>query len=1777
MFRGNIKFLFIQVITAMFVVIISSCVPKVTEKKALCEANEKFNTTTRTCYSVAEVRTTPVATLSSDATLIQETAKELILTYTDKNNDSATSCTVSGVASQVNAISPLLADGTIHTKISNFNSTLGNLSSVFHNYRLTHSSLAVDTADDQVKNVDLVNITTYANTMSTTFNLTNFENTLASYMNSAEDIIAQTSVYTSDTTVNYFYNLAVAYHTEFLDYYQSIQNKCYCSGGICKTHIIPKKDFYGSAGFTYTISDVDGSSDAKTVSLTVSAYAKTGNAFKPAVESVAISGTESTSSTPSAYDFTLGTARDYFSTASFTYHYDSSKLHTGIIPGFSPSIAVTYVSSDNGLGKITDCLGLGGSLTSDTTCKYIPDDGDGYEALTPAKAKNTTTVDGLTFTAVAEGTYGNNIKIYYYDLKSDITTYDSYATSVQKYGMVGSSEAYLRVIGDNIYIFFNDGVTSTSDIQTLINNDMKAKSMVLVSGGSSATVAHVASTPSGAGVISLTGGVSGLDTFTYTASNSTSSSSNTAMASFHITASNDYPQIPDDYLPSNLTSSLKEDTAAQALTLFFKDVDSTSYTIAAKVEVGGCSSVTTTYFQNIMVNSAYFSPNVGAPTITTDGTTHESSAGITIDTLSNFNGSACLYYTVTDDGGLTSKVQYRALNVKEVNDTPTLTVNAVNTVQNAVVTASGSVTNVTMFENSTANPSSAYACVTATTGDSVFEASQTLTVTGTQVTPTSDSHLVLTFTVLAPNATGNDCTAGLYKISWIPAANYSGTTNITITVTDNGTTEGANDFKTVTASIALTVTAVNDPPYFVSGISTVSTNEGGYVVAGPYIVDEDQANSTDENADSVKITATSDNQTVLMDSGISLFYDENDNGIEDVDGTSESRASGSFLESVASINAGSHAFYLKISPVSGASGNANIVLKAEDASGTPTYYTVALVVNPVSALHGGWKNIMATGLKTDKYGNPASSKDLVCNYNKSTDDKKCSTGDCTRASSPFASGSTAAVTTDAENVIFYDSANYKCYYSYKNTSTNTYMWKQFNTSCPITRSTSVCGNGGNCIKTSTIDISTNTPSATEQYYFDATTSQCFKSKQTAAATFAWNTSTYSPSKITLTWGAFSLTGSGVDALDYVKGYNVYRREPNKNYDFNNGYLKNSSSTTMTIPNSSTLEFTDTTAEAGKVYYYTVRAVDKFHSLPTYTPEIISEVRVIAPGPNSTFVHRWMINQEICGKMHATISNSKVDITNNYRCAYYGPGSSGGYFDYGNDLMVDMAELGCPYTLNTNTTTHCTNGANGCIGIGKPNPYYDLSTAAIASGDLTLSHVSDKDIYYDRNAGSCYIYDNSLSAWVDFSDTTNLTAALITSAISSSLDQYSSALNPPLANITEQAAVGICNNRTAPTIYKNATTAMVGLSYKLPEKPDFIAYSAHPLNMTESAIADLEQGDSLNAQSRCNSSNASGLASYYSDSQAPTTSYLYTVPGTSASGIRSIYNGSIGWGYNYGTESCISRYGIQDLYGNVAEWTKDVMSCASTTDHICKMDSTINSTQLSSYLFNPSIATSQYAFNLLIGPFNDSSGSGVAGDSNLDSFLNSWLFEEESYEATKLNFPTGMPFYSNYSRLISCPYSNSSASCTNGTLGCIYNSDPTTLVVTGANNEIALDTSTGKCYKSNGVTWSEVTYTTPSAAGVDYLLDIGSTNGITYSELHGDEIAINGTNINADSTHKGAFAVGGSYLSTSKSGRYNAELVPLSTRRPDIGMRCIIKIDKTKYDTTDTTHPYMSHY
>lgn len=1729
--------------TALLILVsMSSCMKKATETKAKCGEYEAFDSVSRSCYSLSSHPAAPKANLES-ITLEAEVAKKIRLTYTDANSDLALSCRAvvsSGSGSNVLVISPAMTDGTYVMALSEIKNAMTGLY-----YALPGGYTFTSNAQVNLLAVDAI----YSNVYQS-FNSDSIKSNSLLVKSNVESMIMNGQNALTILGTGHSYYAQIASNLEFLTNKQvefirvssSIENNCICDGGECYTSVIPKMGYHGQNGFEYSVTDKDGRSSARPVTVKVNPLNPQLNSLRPIAESIHYELNEESTNLQTVFSYTglnPGPGRNLYpyQTTNFTYLFQGTTT--------SCTALGCYGQTYRG-GRVSGCLNLIGSDgPTDRTCIYSPptnNENNFISGILQTPIEGTRVIDLIDFKALQKGTYGNQIQLQFIDIKSlTVKDYDSFATKDQLYGLIDTAkgESYLRVEGNRIKIFLNLGVTTRQNIVSLINSHPQAGRLVL------ATVAPLnfglsnASYLTGSLPVNLQGGNDGYDYFSYTTNNGTSTSLNTTNISISMVPENDPPRVPSQYVGECTTPEMTSECIPAVVTLTegqagvssfdikFRDVDintASSFTIKKKVIEGLCTASTVGLNIDSLTNSSYFTmtPLTYPDPIAPVGTVKFSHT-IGLQPLLDFNGNACLYYQVTDAFGAVSMVQGVPVNVLPVNDPPML-----GSVAGGVFTefnAAPTINLTTSIDEDFAGPNtdSTFIFYSQAGGQGGFENNQTLALAVNssnntvidfskkcEVTPTdnvyldtsnyrcyktADNSLFSSVTIITDPVPVMISGIKTLKntIIFIPKKDQSGVTDFTISVTDGGEIPAMM----TTYNFSVEVNYVDDPPYFIPGagenLAILHSNEGGMIQTFPFRVNEDEGDTVSEDFQGISIVSiTSDNPSILPDSNITFFTDENSNGVED---TNEARVVGESLEigKNAAGDAKLHPFYLKLKPIAGAAGSTNIVVTITDGF-TPVSHRFSYVVRPIAAIHRGWANISSVGIKTNKKsepvevsidgsGNTLMTSDLKCNYNKTSDALKCNASNCIGSQPP-----NSIVTASGVNVLYWDSNNQRCY---RSKEANNYSWVEFNTSCPVTRQATMCA-GNNCIFDSSTEpaIGTRVPDFIGQYMYDLDTKTCYRAQDVTAASWA----VYIPSKVTLAWNPFTITGLGTYGTVGVKGYNVYRREPGRDYDFGiNGHLTDHLSTNgMTISGASIRTFTDTTAIAGKVYYYIVRPVDSMTSFATFTGETFSEVRIVAAPENYAFVHRWMVNQEVCRGMNMTESPTSnmphtIDPNNNYTCPYVGPGRSlnglgQSVYDYGRDLLVDIQEAGCSYA----EAPKCSN--NGCVGKTPPTS--------------TLG-VDEDDLYYDRSNGMCHVFRTG--AWQILDTLADGTVGNIVAS------KVNTALNPPMVNVSKIKAQEMCEDRDIPVI--SGLTVQPTKSI-LPNKKDYIGYSAHKVSLEYSEdIKSLELGLSLNNQSTCNGSYANGLNSSFTNTDVPLHSYMFSIAGTESSLIRSLHTGSVQWGMSKSTNQCVSRYGIQDLYGNVAEWVNDSFICDDTF-FICSgiKDAVGPLVSERSFKANEFGDTDDktYAIDGIVGP-------GPIIESSLPvAYIKQWTLTTNQNNASLFNYPLGLPI-----------------------------TDAITM-------------------------YDGVSNPADFSSAFDWLLNTNASN----SKLNDDGFVLYRDNIITDPSGTRDVTVGGSFKSDRYPGRFTTELIgETEPLRNDVGFRCAIPVENGNYPNTDPYHNY----
>jgi hypothetical protein len=220
------------------------------------------------------------------------------------------------------------------------------------------------------------------------------------------------------------------------------------------------------------------------------------------------------------------------------------------------------------------------------------------------------------------------------------------------------------------------------------------------------------------------------------------------------------------------SASGDEDTAING-DLIAGDVDNPSLTYSI---VSGPSHGTLTSF-NVNTGDFTFQPDV------------------------NYNGTDSFTYKASD-GSLDSNLATESITVGEGNDGPTANDD------NAGSTAEDTdkiISTASLLANDSAGPAN--------------ESGQTLKVVG--VTATADTHGTVTL-----NDNGTPSIFSDDYIVFHPDAGYTGASKFLYTIQDNGTTDGAADYKQASANVFITVNN------FYIGNSTIVSNFNGTAIAG---------------------------------------------------------------------------------------------------------------------------------------------------------------------------------------------------------------------------------------------------------------------------------------------------------------------------------------------------------------------------------------------------------------------------------------------------------------------------------------------------------------------------------------------------------------------------------------------------------------------------------------------------------------------------------------------------------------------------------------------------------------------------------------------------------------------------------------------------------------------------------------------------------------------------------------------------------------------------------
>lgn len=800
------------------------------------------------------------------------------------------------------------------------------------------------------------------------------------------------------------------------------------------------------------------------------------------------------------------------------------------------------------------------------------------------------------------------------------------------------------------------------------------------------------------------------------------------------------------------------------------------------------------------------------------------------------------------------------------------------------------------------------------------------------------------FSLLDNNGTTATSGDDALRLVLVPVANQNGLANITITFSDS-----AGSAATMSV-ISLSVTAVNDAPT-VSSVSLPGTVlEGASPITVTFNVDEGGA--SDENTQSITFSATTGDATVIANSNISFSF------VESGDASTNKATVVMSLNST-DVNTGISSFPVSITYSDGTNvASFPVYVDVDPLDDAEAFQTTASNIT----VNAGEINKMVTVTVTEG-GNGAAGNfeiaDIVTMSVASSNDALLPEANITISYGGVLKGNaTLPRTLDSAVVAARDAA--------------TVLELNF-----------VPGASG----TSTISMIIDDNVAS---YPAVTQTFTVTSQDVVAVHNGWQNvkalgrtyqkdGSYTNPAVTINWREMSVWVNGIPktANTGLWSWYIYRADataaPNTvpTMDYNSPL-----NTVPAYTTTASYSYTDTTALPDKVYYYEVRPA-LVSGVPNSSPIPTNQfnyhkIRVVVPPDNMALVHRWPANQEACEAMGLT-----VDRNNNHRCPYTGPGREttlDTYFDLSQDTMMDRYEAGCHYS----DTSVC--AGTGCISNlttgDSPNTAYSAIAATAGRS------------FYDRTDQVCYV-SNTSGLWVPVE--TASSAITYGDSVDASVPGL-----PPLTKLTQSDALDYCHRRV-PTCAGVACTATISALFdntgkkRLPTRKEFVTAAAwnllHPLYNTDAKIEVVEDGLDLvdngtpitAATGNCNTNRADGLQ-YFDLALPPASSFFDGLPNTEISNERKVRTGSAA------TQNCVSRWGIQDLVGNVREWNSD--RCLHTG---------MDCTDVASASF-PNTALTNYDYD-----YDGAASNGPGG-----AAIESATFQSESNAATYFYYPMGLP-------------------------------------------------------------------------------------------------------------------------------------------------------------------------
>jgi hypothetical protein len=443
-----------------------------------------------------------------------------------------------------------------------------------------------------------------------------------------------------------------------------------------------------------------------------------------------------------------------------------------------------------------------------------------------------------------------------------------------------------------INVLANDSFENTGRAVTAINGNA-----IAIGGSVAVTNGSVTLNASGNLVFTPAANYNGTASFTYTVTSG--GATETASVNVTVNAVND---APVHNLPASI--NVTEDVATALTGITITDVDAGSGTMTVHLSVpAGLLQAT--------AGSGVSVAGSGSQAMTLTGTLANINAfltagGVKYTTAANASGTVTLGITTSDggssgSGGVLTDADSVSLVITPVNDAP---VNILPGARTATEDTPHAIAGLAISDLADGNSGSMTVTLAVTNG------ALTVSGGGATILGSGTGTVTLTGTVAQINATL------AANVTYVPALNFSGNAQLTMTTSDNGNVGGG----TLQDSdvLAITVNAANDAPVNTMAASYSTTDDDAVVLGGLAVTDVDAGTGTV----TVNLAVASGTLSATSGSGVSV--------------AGSGSGSITLTGTLASINAflASNASAPVFTPAAGMTGTVNLTMTTSDGGNT---------------------------------------------------------------------------------------------------------------------------------------------------------------------------------------------------------------------------------------------------------------------------------------------------------------------------------------------------------------------------------------------------------------------------------------------------------------------------------------------------------------------------------------------------------------------------------------------------------------------------------------------------------------------------------------------------------------------------------------------------------------------------------------------------------------------------------------------------------------------------